>query len=246
MTFSIAGWTYSGNMYSAQPLGYTESDVQSGRTSRRMRLDALMTAADWRGLLGIYDTWRNARIQDPDSLVADDVGTTVKVSAAANGVTWTDVECWFLTAPTAEQVGAYLQVTVEVVDAAQALEVLKADQEKSEARYTFGTFTIGTTTVDLLSPPESFQDMPAMALTATGETYITGPSNATEIRNIEGETDKAGWDDICTWVANQVKSKPGSGSWFPVGAPTASAEARIVSGARSDVYVVSITLGKAI
>jgi hypothetical protein len=87
--------------------------------------------------------------------------------------------------------------------------------------------------------------MPQMALTAGGATYINGPLTATRIRTIEGETDAAGWADIQTWVENTVQSVPTTGDWFPVGAPSATAEAQIVGGARADVYTVSITLGQA-
>ena len=245
MTLTIGAWVYSGNFYTAQPFGYDEAETRKGRTAWKLQLSALLSAAEWAALLGVYNAWRDTRINDPDSLTSNAVGTTVAVTAAANGVTWTAVPCWFLSAPSGEQVGAYIQTTVEVVDAAQALQVLQAEQSSSAAKYYFGTWTIGATTLNLLRPPETYQDMPQMSLTAAGTTYINGPLTATRVRTIEGVTDAAGWAAIQTWVEATVQTVPAAGDWFPIGAPSATAEAQIVGGARADVYTVSITLGQA-
>jgi hypothetical protein len=245
MTLTIGTWTYSGNLYTAQPFGYDESDTKAGRTARKLQLSALMTAAEWGTLLTTYNTWRDTRITDADSATSNSVGTTVAVTAAANGVSWAAVPCWFLSAPSGEQVGTYIQATVEVVDAAQALEVLQAERVSSSAKYYFGTYTIGTTTLNLLRPPETYQDMPQMTLTAGGTSYINGPLTATRVRAVEGDTDAAGWAAIQAWVESTVQAVPTAGDWFPLGAPSATAEAQIVGGVRSDVYTVSITLGQA-
>lgn len=244
MTLTIGTWVYSGNQYTVQPFGYDEIDTRRGMTARKVVVGALLTAAEWAALLGVYNAWRDLRIQDPDSLTSNSVGATVNVSASANTVSWSAVPCWFISAPSGDQVGQYIQATVELVDAAQALQVLHAEGAKSSATYYFGTWTIGATTLNLRKPPETYQDMPTMALTVAGETYITGPLAATRVRSIEGDTDAAGWAAIQTWVETTVKTRPSAGDWFPIGAPTATAEAKIVSGARADVYTVSITLGR--
>ena len=244
MTLTIGNWLYDGNRYTAQPFGYEETDVKAGRTAQKVELSALLTETEWQGLLGEYNTWRDARIQDPDSLTSNDVGTTVEVTASANGVAWTDVPCWFLSAPSGSQVGTYIEATVQVVDAAQALEVLQAEQTVSSAKYYFGQWTISNTTLDLLKPPETYQDMPSLSLTAGGTSYINGPLTATRVRALEGDTDAAGWADIQAWVESTVQAQPSAGDWYPVGAPSASAEAQIVGGARADVYTVSITLAQ--
>ena len=245
MTLTIGTWVYSGNQYTAQPFGYEATDTRRGLTARKVVVGALLTAAEWTALLGAYNTWRDARIQDPDSVTSNSVGTTVVVSASANTVAWTAVPCWFISAPTGEQVGRYIQATVELVDAAQALQVLQAEGAKAGAVYYYGTWTLGATTLNLRKPPETYQDMPSMALTAAGETYITGPLAATRVRQIEGDTTAAGWTAIQTWVETTVATRPAAGAWFPINAPTATAEAKIVAGARADVYTVSITLGQA-
>lgn len=245
MTLTIGTWVYSGNQYTVQPFGYDETDTRRGMTARKVVIGALLTAAEWAALLGVYNAWRDARIQDPDSLTSNSVGTTVDVSSSANTVSWSAVPCWFISAPSGDQVGRYIQVTVELVDAAQALQVLHAEGAKATATYYYGTWTIGATTLNLRKPPETYQDMPTMALTAAGETYITGPLAATKVRAIEGDTDAAGWAAIQAWVETTVSTRPTSGQWLPISAPSATAEAKIVSGARADVYTVSMTLGQA-
>lgn len=245
MTLTIGTWTYNGNAYTAQPFGYEEVDVRSGHTARKCRVSAMLTAAEWQALLGVYDTWRDLRIQDPDSKTSNSVGTTVAVTMAANGISWAAVPSWFITTPQGEQLGRYVQATVELVDAAQSLAVLQKQELLSKARYHFGTWTIGTTTVQLLKPPETYQDTPSMALTAGGHSYVSGPLTATRVRQIEGDTDATGWAAIQTWYETTIATAPSAGDWWPVSAPTATAEAQIVAGARSDIYTVSIALGQA-
>jgi hypothetical protein len=244
MTLTIGGWTYSGNRFTVQPLGYDEIDTRKGYTAQKCRIGALLTAAEWAALLGVYNTWRDARIQDPDSVTSNSVGTTVNVSANANGVGWSFAG-WFLSAPAGEQVGMYIEASVELVNAAQALEALQLQQQQSSgAKYFFGTWTVGGTTLQLTRPPETYQDMPNLALTPSGASYITGALAATKVREIEGETDAAGWAAIQAWVETTVATEPAVGTWFPVSAPKATAEAKIVAGARADVYTVTMSVGR--
>lgn len=245
MTLTIGTWVYSGNRYTVQPYGYDQTDVRRGLTARKWLLQAFMTASEWQGLLTEYNTWRDTRITDPDSVTSGSVGTTVDVTAAANGVTWAAVPCWFLSAPSGEQVGTYVQASVELVDAAQALQVLQHEKTLSGAKYHFGTWTLGTTTIQLTKPPETYQDIPQLSLTAGGSSYITGPMTATRVRELEGDTDAAGWAAIQGWYETTIQTTPAAGAWYPVSAPSASAEAQIVAGARTDVYTVSIALGQA-
>lgn len=245
MSFTIGAFTYTGTNFVAQPFGYEETDTKAGLTARKIRLSALMSDADWASLIGYYNTWRDTRITDPDSKVANSIGTTVAVTFSANGITWTAVACWYLSAPQGEQVGAYVQVTTELVDATQALQVLQRQDVLTQSRYYFGTYVVGSTTLNLLSPPETYQDTPSLALTAAGSSYITGPLAATKVRQLEGDTDASGWAAIQSWYETTIATAPGTNVWFPVSAPTATAEAQIVSGVRTDRYTVSLTLAQA-
>ena len=246
---SVSIGAFNSTTLLAQPYGYEETDTSSGLTARKWRISGLLTAAEWQSLLGVYNTWRDARIQDPDSVAANSVGTTVSLTASANGISWSGIGCWFISAPTGDQAGAYVAATVELVDASQALQVALRSKEKAysaEDRPNLGTYTVGTTSLTLLRPPETYADTPTVSRTITGTSYITGPLGATKVRTLEGTTDSSGWSAIQTWFESIVATSPSSGSWFPTTAPTATATNRVVNGLKVVEYTVSLTLAEII
>jgi hypothetical protein len=244
MSVTIAGNEFTS--LTAQPFGYEEARTRDGLTAQRVLLNGLLTPEEWADLLYSYDDWRNIRITEPDSLKADDIGTTVPVSFYANGIGWDDVECWFATAPQAEQVGVYLSVTCELVDALQALEVAKRQKEKDEDadRVDLGTFTLGDAVITLLNPPETFQDVPQLTMTATGNHLIQGVPNITTAYQIDGTTDASGWEALLTWVETTAATRPSAGDLFPLGAPTATAKNKVVDGLSIVEYTVSIAVAE--
>lgn len=234
----------------AQPFVYEQTDTRAGLTAKAWTISGLATPDEWLDLIGEYDSWRDLRIEDEDSLKSGVVGTTVDFSGTGpGGEEWTNIECWFLEAPSAEQAGNYLRISVRVVDAAQQLEViLRQAQVESEQENLpdLGTVTIGEATLTLLSPPDSFGYTPEINISAGGSQYITGPLAAYEIQNIEGSTDSSGWEAVKTWYATEVISRPETGDWYPISAPTASAQVKIVDGVKTTEYIVSISLGKVV
>lgn len=233
----------------AQPFGYDDSDVRTGQTARKWSITGLMTPAEWLALLEVYDDWRDLRIEDQDSLISESIGTTVTFSGSGPGdQTWTNIECWFSSSPSASQSGSYLSVSVELVDATQALEVLLRQQELSsqEDLPNFGTITLGTTTLTLKKPVDSYGANPSMELTATGVHYITGPLVPFKVKDIEGITNLTGWNNIRTWYESQISAVPASASWFPITSPSATAEKKIVNGVKVTQYTVTIQLGQVI
>lgn len=245
MAVTVAGTTFSQLYITAQPFGYDEQDVNRGQTAKQWSIEGLLDAAGYLDLLDIYDTWRDLRIDDPDPVTANDIGTTVAFSGnGPGGVVWTDVDCWFNAAPTAEQTGQWLKVTFVLVDAAQKLEILQRGQESvDELRPDFGTYTIGTTTLVLTKPLQSYGQGPQVELTAGGVSWISGPLVVYKINDVEGETNVTGWNNICSWYESQIIQIPTAGAYYPISIPTATAERKIVNGVLSDVYTVSIALG---
>jgi hypothetical protein len=242
--------TIDGNEFrslTAQPFGYDETRTRDGLTAQRVQLNGLLTPDEWGDLLTSYDAWRDVRITEPDSLKADDIGTTVDVSFDVNGISWDEVECWFAAAPQAEQIGAYLSVTCELVDAAQALEVAKRQKEKDDDADLpdLGTFVLGEATLTLLRPAETYQDNPQISLTTTGSSYIQGPLTATVVYAIEGTCDATDWDAVRDWFEDTVAGRPEPGDLFPVTPPTATATNKIIDGLKVIEYTVSITVAEA-
>lgn len=239
---------FTGQYLTAQPYGY-EGDARDGLTARRWAFQCVLTPAEEASLLSVYDTWRNTRITDEDTLSSGTVGTTVSLTTATDTVSASGLACWFTSAPQSEQSGVYKLVSFEVVDAAQALSVLLREQEKSRERQealrgTYGTETLGSATLTLTRPKETYQDGPELRMLATGSHYLTGTLAATRVRDVEGYTDATGWTNVRSWYETTIASTPSPGAWFPISAPTASAEVIIDGGAKSTRYTVTVQLAE--
>jgi hypothetical protein len=246
MTVSIGAFTTAKLL--AQPFGYEEATTRDGLTARRWTVSGLLTATEWQSLLSVYNTWRDARIQDADSVAANSVGTTVSLTASANGISWSGVGCWFTSAPSGDQAGRYIQASVELVDAAQALQVALRQREKAksaEDRPALGTFTLGSCTLTLLRPPVTYQDVPQLQLTAAGTSYLTGPLTATKVYALEGETNASGWSALQSWFESTIGTTPAAGAYFPLSAPTATAANDVVNGLKVITYTVTLSVGVA-
>lgn len=248
MSVTIGTATFS--RLTAQPFGYEETDTKAGLSSRKWLVQGLLQPSEWITLLGVYDAWRNTRISDDDTLFSGVVGTTVAFSGTgAGGQSWSNVACWFTAAPQAEQVGAYVSASCEVVDANQALQVLLRQQElqsESEDLLDLGSVTVGTTSLKLLKPMESYASGPQLELTASGGHYVSGPLVVQRVRDIEGTTNSTGWSNVRSWYESQIVSVPSVGSWFPVTPPSATAQSKIINGAKTTEYTISIQLGQVI
>lgn len=232
----------------AQPFGYEESNTREGRTARQWTITGLLTPGEWLELLDTYDAWRDFRIEDEDTLVSGVVGTTINFSGEGPGdQAWTNVPCWFATAPRAEQSGRYLSASVTLVDAAQALEVLLKEQEvEDEDLPDFGTITLGATTLTLKKPVDTYAQGPQAELTASGVHYISGALVPIKIKDVEGTTNASGWEGVRDWYETTISSVPLHDSFFPISAPTATAEKKVVSGIKTTVYTVTVQLVKVI
>ena len=229
----------------AQPFGYEETDTRAGYTARKWLVTGPLTPAEWLSLLGVYDGWRDDRIEDEPTATSGIVGTTIDFSGEGpGGQSWSDVACWFIKAPTAEQSGANLSASVELVDANEALEVLlKAETSVDEDLPDLGTITVGSTVLTLLKPVDAYATSPSMELTATGAHYIQGALVPYKIKDVEGTTDLAGWDSVRAWYESQITAVPLAGSYFPITSPVATAENKVIAGIKTVQYTISIQLG---
>jgi len=239
--------SFSCNTLTAQPFGYYEAETVAGLTAGKWRISGLCTTAQWSALLSEYNTWRNARITDEDTMKTRVIGTTINLSVAAAGQNWASIACWFLSAPSAEQVGAYLSVNAELVDATEYLAVLIAQEEKNQDKEDalkpdLGTITIGSAVLTLTKPPETYTNNPQVELTATGQHYISGPLRASRVRDVEGTCDSTNWTALQNWYEGIVTTTPPAGEYFPTSAPSASADAELIDGVKTTIYTVTIQL----
>ena len=246
---TVGSWTYTAGNWTAYPITYKEKEVELGLTAEGLNVSVLCTNSEWADIRDTCDDWRTARLNDEvdsdDGSIREVVGTTVNVSCEARGVSWSSRKCYFMAAPQAEDFGVFLQVTFELVDADQWVEIYNREKEIGEADGVdyFGEFTLWGTTLKLRKPPESYQDMPQLSLSAGGKSYTTGPRVPTETRVLEGDTNQAGWLAIHAQCKAQASVTPSS-EWFPVSPPAANVTKRIEAGMRNDLYTVSITVAK--
>ena len=249
MTITIGAFTCQ--TLTAQPFGY-EGEARAGLTARTFQISGLLTPAQWQSLVSVYNTWRDTRITDADTLSSGVVGTTTALTINANGLSVTALACWFANAPTGEQAGAYINASVVLVDAAQALAVLLREQEKSRQNTEANTPNLGTITftrasgvspiVTLTTPMDTRQDGPTVALTATGTSYVTGPLIAHKVRNVEGYISTGSFDNLLSWYDETIAAIPAATSYFPISAPSATAEVIITGGVKATRYNVTITV----
>lgn len=238
------------NYLTAQPFTYDETDVLRGITARKWQISGLVKPSEWLNILNLYNEWRNARILDENPEISGVIGTTINFSGTGpGGISWTNIECWFTSTPQGEANGEYISLNVEIIDANQKLqEILKV---KEDAYVTadlpdYGTITISNTTLILRKPLDSYGEGPKLELTAAGHIYTSGPLVVYKIKDIQGETDLAGWNDITEWYESMIVTSPVIGSYYPISIPTATAERRIIEGVTTDIWTVSIQLGMVI
>jgi hypothetical protein len=238
-SISIGSFSIAEANYTAQPYGHEESDIKLGRTARKWDVSLLLTREQWASLNSAYLTWRNARINDPDTLVSGTVGTTVAFSATGAGQSYS-TSCWFISAPSGSDIGnQYVEANVGLVDAAEALQVFLKEQEKPP-KPALGTINVGGVTLTLLNVPDTYEDPPTILRTASGKDWVEGPLRAARKRKIVGTTDSAGWSGIKTWFEATVNVVPSSGAWYPSSAPTAEAEIVVESGVVLTKYTVTL------
>lgn len=252
MSVTIGDATFS--RLKAQPFGYNEFETEAGLTARRWLVTGLMTPAEWLTLTNAYNNWRDLRIQDPDTEESEVVGATISLSAnGPGGQSWNAVPCWFSQAPGALPAGAWLLASVELVHAAERLQVILRQRDDQQADGTneedlpdLGTITLGSAVLKLLKPPDTYGAGPQLQLTAGGVHYITGPLVVEKIRRVEGVGSAADWVAVRAWYESQIVSRPGAGSWFPISPPSATARVELIDGVKVDRYTVSVQLGTVI
>lgn len=244
---SISIGSFSTNSLSAQPFGY-EGEARTGLTARTFRMSGLLTPTEWQTLVAEYNSWRNSRIQDEDTLKSGVVGTTISVTVtSANGISVSNLPCWFVDPPQGEQTGYYVSASAVLVDAAQALQVLLRQKEKerqqSEADVpSLGTITLGSVVVTLTKPASTRRDIPAVALTASGVSYITGPLTAHKVLDVQGYISTGTYSELLAWFDSTIQAAPALGAYFPVTAPVADAEVVVSEGVKSTRYNVTLAL----
>jgi hypothetical protein len=242
------GTTFTFPNLLGHPYGFEESEVRRGRAAEQLKPSGLLLPTEANTLAGLYRAWNAARLPQGDPLRTGSLGAVVTVSGKAPGFDWTTPRsCWFTSAPTFEQRGAFVAVAFTVVDAAQALAIQLREAEEEAERaddLSLGTITLGSATITLTAPARSYNDLPQLSLSPAGVHVITGPLAVTEVREIEGWVTPQGLTDLEGWLVSATATSPAVNAWFPTawGKPTA----RLTADGGSVVtrYDVSLTVAK--
>lgn len=244
MSVTIGGVTL--DSLQAQPFSYEATKVKGGLTARQWEIQGIVTGAEWVALLGVYDTWRNAKILEDPAESTKVVGTTVAFSGNGyGGQTWSGIPCWFSTAPSGSQVGSMVSISMTLVDAAQAIEVLikeEADADVPEDSIDYGTIVLGGVTITLTAFPDIYPLEPTVEVSPGGHHYITGTPVLVEGKDIIGYIVGTDLAALRAWYAATVMAVPVVGSYYPTAAPVFTGFYKLVAGSPELYYNVTMKL----
>ena len=249
LQLAYGGSTLTLRYLSAQPFGYAEADVEQGLVARRFAVSGLCSPAQWVTCAGMFEAWSAVKATESPTIASRAVGATVALTCSAHGLSVTGLACWFIGSPSAETVegGTWVRLRFELIDAAAQLAVLLRQNEKARLSgdaFTpnYGTITLGTTTLTLLEQPEAFEDGPSLEPTATGAYVARGPLQVSEVMNIKGTTNSAGWSALKTWFKSTIATRPQAADYWPVGGLQLERDQIVSGGAVVERYIVSLKL----
>jgi hypothetical protein len=249
LQLSYGGSTLTLRYLQAQPISYAEAETEQGLVARRFTVAGLCTPAQWVTCCSLFDAWQAAKIQEAPTLASRAVGATVTLTCAAHGRSVSNLACWFTGAPKGDTVdgGQWVKVGFDLIDAAQQLTVLLRQNEKSRLggdafTPSYGTITLGATTLDLLEQPEGYEDGPSLEPTSTGGFVARGPLVVSEVRNVKGVTDASGWAAVQSWFKAAIAARPGASDFWPVGELGLQRDKIVSNGAVVERFIVSVKL----
>lgn len=249
LQLSYGGLTLTLRYLQAQPIGYAEAETEQGLVARRFTVAGLCTPAQWVTCCSLFDAWQAAKITEAPTLASRAVGATVALTCAAHGRSVSNLACWFTGAPAGETVegGVWVKVSFSLIDATQQLAVLLRQNEKGRLggdafTPSYGTITLGATTLALLEQPEGYEDGPSLEPTSTGGFVARGPLVVSEVRNVKGVTDANGWAEVQSWFKTTIAARPGASDFWPVGELGLERDKIVSSGAVVERFIVSVKL----
>lgn len=229
ISYSGVTFAYPNMRLKELPFGFDGSNVKRGRSVEKLTLTGLLMREDAETLIDLYRSWRDDKIEEEDPQQTGVVGVCVLITATGLGFNWTSKECWFSKAPELKAAGIYANVSIELVDAEQALQVLMEDKEDSdEDGIEYGVITLGGAVINLTAYPNSYNDLPTLARNPAGAHIISGSLSLVEIKEVEGWVTDAHLTLLTSWLNTTVATTPSPGTWFPVNWTKPKAEIRKV------------------
>lgn len=199
------------------PFGFNESNTRRGRTAEILSIEGLLLRSEASSLVALFNLYRAAKITEEDPQKTGALGATVAVTGSGTGFSWTNRACWIDKAPSIVHAGAFVKVSVDFVDATQALEVLLQERDDAdEDGMNLGTETLGSAVINLLAYPKSYEELPQISRNPAGVNVITGQLTLQEIKQIEGWVTEANKNNLESWLNTTIATTPAVNSWYPV------------------------------
>lgn len=199
------------------PFGFNDSAVRRGRTAEMLSIDGFMLRQDASSLVSLFKAWKDAKITEEDPQKTGAIGAVVSVTGSGTGFSWTNRACWFEKSPTIQDAGVFVRISVDLVDANQALQVLLEERDDAdEDGINLGTITLGSAVINLLNYPVQYDELPEPSRNPAGVHVITGQLTLQESKEIEGWVTEANKNNLETWLNATVTTTPAPNTWFPV------------------------------
>lgn len=242
ITYDNLSFTYPNlSLVPELPFGFDGSNIRRGRTAEILKITGILRKDDAESLIDIYRSWRNDKLLEEDPQKTGEVGVAILVSGEDVGFNWTSKLCWFNKSPDIAYAGIYTKVTIEVVDAEQALEVLlEEEQDKEEDGIDLGTITINGAVITLLSRPYNYTGLPQVSRNPAGAHIISGQLTLEEIEDIEGWVTDSDLSLLESWLNTTTAMTPSNNDWFPTEWQKPTAKNRLVNGNQTLTYDVKL------
>lgn len=246
ITYDSLSFTYPNlSLVPELPFGFDGSNVRRGRTAEMLKITGILFKEDAETCIDIYRAWRDDKLPEEDPQKTGVVGATVLVSGEDIGFNWTDKPCWFNKSPDITYAGIYAKVTLEFVDAEQALEImLEEEQDSEEDGLDLGTITINGAVITLLSRPYHYTDLPQLARNPAGAHVISGQLTLQEVKEIEGWVTDSDIALLESWLNTTTATTPAPNDWFPANWQKPTSKNRPVNGVQTLTHDVKLQLIK--
>ena len=252
LSLSYGGASFTFPNLAQHPLAFDGVDVRRGRAPESLQPSGLLLKTQADTLLGLFRSWRNAKLAEEAPERTGTVGAVVMVTASGPGYSgasaWTNRAAWIDAIDKPQQVGPFTRVGMTLVDANQALAVILRELEEAEEEQealNLGTQTYGGAVVNLTARPDGIENLPQLELTAAGAHVVTGSLATVDVRNVQGWVTAAHLPSLESWIrTTAATSSPAANSWFPTAWSPPVARLKRNAGAVSTVYDVSFTLAK--
>lgn len=248
ITLSYGTQTYTFANLSDHPVGFEESETARGQVARQWLISGIVSREDAKIISDLFRAWYAARILDGDPSETGLVGVTANFTGEAPGFVWTTpIPIWFNGAPQIQMAGGFCRVSLSVVDAQEALEVLLAqreDENQDEDVLELGTMMFGSAVVNLRTRPNSFTDLPVISLNPSGQHVITGPLRMTEVLIINGWVDGANLLLLEAWAKANTNATAVPNSYFLTEWTEPVADKRVQNNIMAIYYDVKFTVTK--